>query len=73
MHKKREESDKEREDEGRAEEESSCKTVGFYKLNLKRINAESYRQINVNVLGLPRGQQNKKEKEGEREYQRENK
>lgn len=40
MHKKREESEERKEDEGRAEEESSCKTVGFNKLNLKRINAE---------------------------------
>lgn len=40
MHKRGKTLTRKREDEGRAEEESSCKTVGLYKLNLKRINAE---------------------------------
>ncbi len=42
--------------------------MGLYKLDLKRTNAESYRGINVNVIGLPRGEKIDEGNEGEREY-----
>lgn len=41
--------------------------MGLYKLDLKRTNAESYRGINVNVIGLPRGEKIDEGNEGERE------
>jgi len=38
----------------RRDGQSSCKTMGLYKLDLKRTNPESYRGVNVNIIGLPK-------------------